>query len=101
MGLGEHAQISGGVSCAIAGSYGGTIQMGQTKIRRRSHGDKTRRGRWLDEVHASGVSRGAVAWAVALSRHPNATAKPVYGLQTGQAAEIRCSDRQVRRYRRE
>lgn len=66
---------------------------------RRSNGDKTRRGRWLDAVHKSGVSRGAVAWAVALAQRSNATAKPVWGYQTGQADAIGCSDRQVRRYR--
>lgn len=70
----------------------------------RSHrrgGDKTRRSRWLDAVAQSGVSRGAVAWAVALAQRSNAMAKPVWGLQVGQAQAIGCSDRQVRRYRRE
>lgn len=69
--------------------------------RRRSHGDNTKRARWLDAVHSSGVSRGAVAWAVALAHRSNAAAKPVWGYQTGQAKMIRCSDRQVRRYRQE
>ncbi|WP_147261955.1 hypothetical protein [Blastococcus sp. TF02A-26] len=67
----------------------------------RRGGDKSRRGRWLDAVVSSGVSRGAVAWAVALAKRSNAMAKPVWGLQTGQAEEIGCSDRQVRRYRAE
>jgi hypothetical protein len=67
----------------------------------RRGGDKTRRSRWLDAVAQSGVSRGAVAWAVALAQRSNAMAKPVWGLQTGQAKAIACSDRQVRRYRAE
>lgn len=73
--------------------------MANTKTRRRYVGDRTRRGRWLDCVQKSGVSRGAVAWAVTLSQRSNAQAKPVWGYQTGQAAEIRCTDRTVRRYR--
>ncbi len=66
---------------------------------RRAGGDKTRRGRWLDAVSAAPVSRGARAWALALANRSNATAKPVWGYQTGQAQAIGCSDRQVRRYR--
>ncbi len=71
------------------------------RIHRRGNGDKTRRARWLDAVVASGVSRGAVAWAALLAKRSNASGKPVYGRQTGQAEAIACSDRQVRRYRRE
>ena len=73
--------------------------MAKTKIHRRYSGDKTRRARWLDCVHKSGVSRGAVAWAVALAQRSDALAKPVWGYQTGQADAIGCSDRTVRRYR--
>ena len=36
-----------------------------------------------------------------LAKRSSATAKPVWGYQTGQAEAIGCSDRQVRRYRRE
>lgn len=75
--------------------------MAKTKTRRRYSGDKTQRARWLDCVHKSGVSRGAVAWAVALAQRSDALAKPVWGYQTGQAAEIHCTDRTVRRYRSE
>jgi hypothetical protein len=68
---------------------------------RRSGGDKTRRGRWLDAVAKAPISRGACAWALTLAQRSNATAKPVWGYQTGQAKAIGCSDRQVRRYRAE
>ncbi len=78
-----------------------TSQQFNRAERRRSAGDKTRRARWLDAVHMSGVSRGAVAWAVCLAQRSNATARPVWGYQVGQADEIDCSDRQVRRYRLE
>jgi len=68
---------------------------------KRSTGDKTRRGRWLDAVSDAPLSRGAKAWAMLLAKRSSATAKPVWGYQTGQAEAIGCSDRQVRRYRRE
>ena len=68
---------------------------------RRSAGDKTRRARWFDAVDASEVSRGCRAWAMTLGRRSNATAKPVWGYQTGQAKSIRCNERTVRRYRAE
>ena len=72
-----------------------------SRSHRRSGGDKTRRGRWLDAVAEAPISRGARAWALALARRSSATAKPVWGYQTGQAKAIGCSDRQVRRYRAE
>jgi hypothetical protein len=68
---------------------------------RRSAGDKSRRARWLEDVATSSVSRGCRAWALTLSKRSSATAKPVWGYQTGQADEIGCSARQVRRYRSE
>lgn len=68
---------------------------------RRSGGDKARRARWLDSVATAPVSRGCRAWALCLAKRSSATAKPVWGYQTGQADEIGCSDRQVRRYRAE
>lgn len=68
---------------------------------RRSAGDKTRLRRWFDAVDGSDVSRGCRAWAMTLGRRSNATAKPVWGYQTGQAKSINCDERTVRRYRGE
>ena len=68
---------------------------------RRSAGDKTRRGRWLDALAVAPLSRGARAWALHLAHRSSVTAKPVWGYQIGQAQAIGCSDRQVRRYRKE
>ena len=68
---------------------------------RRSAGDKTRRGRWLDALAVAPLSRGARAWALHLAHRSSVTAKPVWGYQVGQAQAIGCSDRQVRRYRKE
>jgi hypothetical protein len=76
-----------------------------SKRHRNPKGDMTRRGRWLDAVNsafeAGRIGRGAMSWALSLSRRSSPTAKPVWGLQTGQAAALRVTDRTIRRYRKE
>lgn len=68
-------------------------------------GDPTRRARWLEAVGAARkarqISRGAMCWATALSLRSNGAAKPVWGLQTGQAADLGVTDRTIRTYRKE
>lgn len=71
------------------------------RAHRRSGGDKTRRGRWLDRVLAASISRGCRAWALLLACRSSETAKPVWGYQDRQGEDIDCSGRTVRRYRRE
>lgn len=63
--------------------------------------DRNRRRRWQTKVHFSSVSRGCRAWLQCLAERSSDTAKPVWGNQVKQGKEIRCSARQVRRYRAE
>lgn len=64
--------------------------------------DKNRRRRWLDLVNRSKVSRGCRAWLLQLIlKSDDAVSKVVFGRQTGQAKLLGCSDRTIRRYRKE
>lgn len=71
----------------------------------KSHGsirrDRNRRRRWLDKVVDSSVSRGCKAWLLALSKMSDDHGKGVWGLQTGQAKRLGCTDRTIRTYRKE
>lgn len=71
----------------------------RTYANRSERRDRNRRRRWLTLVTQSRVSRGCRAWLLAISDHSDDYAKPIYGMQTKQAARIDCSARTVRRYR--
>lgn len=71
------------------------------QARRAARKDHSRRRRWLTAVNASGVTPGCKAWGLDLADHSDDAAKPVWGLQTGQAARIGRCERSVRTYRLE
>lgn len=67
--------------------------------------DRSRRERWLAEVHkaqvARKISRGCRGWLDALAYRSDRYAKPVWGNQAKHGREIGCSARTIRRYRAE
>ncbi len=63
--------------------------------------DRSLRRRWYSAVKRSGVSPGCKSWLYSLADRSDDAAKPVWGRQTKQAAEIDRCARSVRRYRSE
>ncbi len=78
-----------------------TAGLSPKQARRARKRDRSMRRRWYQAVKRSGVSPGCKSWLYSIADRSDDTAKPVWGRQTKQGAEIDRCARSVRRYRAE